>query len=146
MIFFIDHPQFSPDLIPAAILLLGAFGGTYFRPIYSSINKQNYECVYKKYKQIKNMDLKYFNNSEYDVKLNCFQTVCGTSLEYWESKKWIKSIDPYGWFQWYCEFYEGRRSVDDIRQIKRWLNRKRIYTKTKKTLVIRQVWLHWAIL
>ncbi|CAJ1372881.1 unnamed protein product [Effrenium voratum] len=27
----------------------------------------------------------------------------------------------YGWFQWYCRFYQGRRSQDDARQIKRWL-------------------------
>ena len=25
----------------------------------------------------------------------------------------------YGWFQWYCRFYQGRRTSDDIRQISR---------------------------
>lgn len=29
-------------------------------------------------------------------------------------------MDPYGWFQWYCRFYRGRRSSDDARQISRW--------------------------
>jgi hypothetical protein len=38
-----------------------------------------------------------------------------------ESSGWIKSIDPYGWFQWYCRFYAGRRSEDDLRQITRGL-------------------------
>ena len=28
--------------------------------------------------------------------------------------------DPYGWFQWYCRFYQGRRTEDDERQIGRW--------------------------
>ncbi len=28
-------------------------------------------------------------------------------------------MDPYGWFQWYCRFYLGRRSTDDERQIAR---------------------------
>ena len=27
----------------------------------------------------------------------------------------------YGWFQWYCRFFQGRRTEDDCRQIKRWL-------------------------
>ena len=29
--------------------------------------------------------------------------------------------DPYGWFQWYCCFYRGRRTDYDRRQIDRWL-------------------------
>jgi hypothetical protein len=37
----------------------------------------------------------------------------------WESSGWISDIDPYGWFQWYCRFYMGRRSSDDARQISR---------------------------
>jgi hypothetical protein len=31
----------------------------------------------------------------------------------------ISPVDPYGWFQWYCRFYLGRRSTDDERQIAR---------------------------
>ena len=29
--------------------------------------------------------------------------------------------DPFGWFQWFCRFFQGRRSEDDDRQIARWL-------------------------
>jgi hypothetical protein len=39
----------------------------------------------------------------------------------WESSGWITHIDPYGWFQWYCRFYQGRRTSDDERQISRGL-------------------------
>ena len=38
-----------------------------------------------------------------------------------KSSGWIADADPYGWFQWYCRFYQGRRSSDDARQIQRWL-------------------------
>ena len=47
---------------------------------------------------------------------------CGTTLEAWESSGWITKYDPYGWFQWYCRFYCGRRCADDERQINRWIN------------------------
>ena len=45
----------------------------------------------------------------------------GASLEEWESKDWIVSQDPYGWFQWYCRFFQGRRTKDDQRQVGRWV-------------------------
>tara|TARA_R110002073_G_scaffold180521_1_gene338931 strand:- start:311 stop:715 length:405 start_codon:yes stop_codon:yes gene_type:complete len=56
-----------------------------------------------------------------NIKVNKYKKISGTSLEYWESKKWIVKQDPYGWVQWYCRFFMGRRTVDDSRQIKRWL-------------------------
>ena len=75
---------------------------------------------------------------------------------------WIDKQDPYGWFQWYCRFYQGRRSNDDERQIKRWSNlagpngrfRKRLmnmiikkktnYNDETVSPVIRQTLLHWG--
>ena len=44
----------------------------------------------------------------------------GTTLEFWEMKNWINKQNPYGWVHWYCDFYMGKRSPDDERQIKRW--------------------------
>ena len=44
----------------------------------------------------------------------------GTSLEFWEGKKWIRESHPYGWVHWYCDFYKGKRGPDDVRQISRW--------------------------
>ena len=46
----------------------------------------------------------------------------GTTLEFWEEKRWIRETHPYGWVQWYCDFYSGKRGPDDERQIKRWVS------------------------
>merc|ERR1719391_1160432 len=40
---FEDAPDFRPNLTPKEVLHRGSFGGTYFRPIYSSVTKQKYK-------------------------------------------------------------------------------------------------------
>ena len=42
-------------------------------------------------------------------------------MELWEEKGWINKLHPYGWVQWYCDFYNGRRGEDDDRQMNRWI-------------------------
>ena len=120
---FKDHPEFQPNLTPRQIFDRGAFGGTYFRPIYSSVNKKNYNNQHKKYKFLRtipdNKLTKPFN--EYDKNLNKYKVKVGMTLEEWEENSWIHPDHPYGWIQWYCEFYDGKRSKDDQRQIDRWL-------------------------
>lgn len=121
---FKDHPEFRPNLTPKEILQMGSFGGTYFRPIYSSVNDKNYKNQHKefeKYGWFKNMDVsKYVTSSVCRPSINKYKVKAGSSLRAWEESGWIKPIDPYGWFQWYCRFYCGRRSEDDERQISRW--------------------------
>merc|ERR1712054_559969 len=56
----------------------------------------------------------------YRPEVNKWGVKCGGSLGMWESSGWISAIDPYGWFQWYCRFFQGRRSTDDDRQVSRW--------------------------
>ena len=41
--------NFSPNKTPIEIIKEGAFGGTYFRDIYSSINKRWYKKSWKEF-------------------------------------------------------------------------------------------------
>ena len=101
---------------------------------------------------MESIDKKYYSSDFYDIRINYYKVKVGTSLRYWESKGWINRIDPYGWFQWYWRYYNGRRSKDDKRQINRWkriINRfigilKKLNSKNKDNKKIRQILLHWC--
>lgn len=123
---FADWPTFKPNLTPKEMMQLGSFGGTYFRPIYSSVTSKNYSS-----EEWKEFPSEWFENMKitmqvtslaYRNEINKYGVKCGGDLNMWESSGWIKAQDPYGWFQWYCRFYLGRRTEDDERQVKRWLN------------------------
>ena len=128
----------------------GAFGGTYFRDIYSCVTGEFYKKSWKEFKELENIDKKYYSSDFYDVGLNFYGVEVGTSLRFWESKGWINAIDPYGWFQWYFRYWKGGRSEDDIRQIGRWkriVSRfvgvlRKLISKNKDSLKIRQILLH----
>jgi len=164
---FDDVPDFRPNRTPKEVLQAGSFGGTYFRPIYSSVTKKNYGPeVYKELPEdwLKGLNIKtQVASPNYDVNKNKFKVKCGGSLEMWETSGWMVEQDPYGWFQWYCRFFQGRRSDDDERQIGRWqrcagvkgrwrnnLVTKVFHSKAQRfddpaiSPVVRQTLLHWA--
>jgi hypothetical protein len=123
-IVFKDHPEFRPNISPQEMFEAGIFGGTYWRPIHSSVTGRDYRASHKKPRfnlWWKGIPEAMLSSSVADKTINKYKVWSGTSLEYWESKGWIEAQDPYGWVQWYCEFYAGRRSPDDDRQIARWL-------------------------
>ena len=62
-----------------------------------------------------------FKTQKSKNELNKYKKKAGLSLKEWHDFGWIHKQDPYGWIQWYCEFYDGRRSPDDNRQINRWI-------------------------
>jgi len=69
---------------------------------------------HKKYDFFEGISDKVMTREKYDPKINKYGVKCGSSLEDWEGAGWITKWDPYGWVQWYCEFYSGRRCKDDI--------------------------------
>ena len=91
--------RFHPNISPIDVIKKGAFGGTYFRDIYSRVNNKFYKNSWKKCEELENIDNKYYSSDFYDVSLNYYRVEVGTSLRFWESKGWINKIDPYGWFQ-----------------------------------------------
>jgi hypothetical protein len=101
------HPGFEPELTPKEMLELGVFGGKYMT-----------DCTDE-------FPADWFANARlcpdrHDPKLNYFGVNASKPLSYWRAKGWIYREDPRGWFQWYCRYYSGRRSIDDERQIRRW--------------------------
>ena len=109
--------KFRPNISPIDVIKKGAFGGTYFRDIYSRVNNKFYKNSWKQFKELENIDGRYYCSDFYDIGLNYYGVVVEKSLRFWERKGWINKIDPYGWFQWYFRYWKGRRSEDDIRQI-----------------------------
>jgi len=120
---FDDYPDFKPNLTPKEVFEMGSFGGTYFRPIYSSIIKSKLKDQHLEFKKwFTKLDVsKYVTNNTCNVSVNKYNVKAGSSLDEWEKSGWITKHDPYGWFQWYCRFYMGRRCEDDKRQINRWI-------------------------
>ena len=122
---FAGYPDFTPNLTPREIFKLGSFGGTYWRPIYSSVTNKYYKNKYLKYPKFwwKNISKNCLTNkwTDYNKNINKYNVKVGTTLEFWEKKNWITKYHPYGWVQWYCDFYNGKRSKDDDRQIYRWI-------------------------
>jgi hypothetical protein len=121
---FKDYPDFRPNLTPRDMFMLGSFGGTYWRPIKSGVTGKSYKNEHLKYPNSwwKDIPEEHLTSDKCDVSINKYKVSVGTSLEFWESKNWINKLHPYGWVQWYCDFYQGKRCPDDERQIQRWKN------------------------
>ena len=149
------HDTFKPNLTPTQVIEAGAFGGSYFGIVvdgYEDDYNDLFEALFT------NIDTKLYLGDKYIVKLNKFGIRSGKDYKYWKDNQWIRSQDPRGWFAWYCNYYLGRRSSDDDRQIKRWLDfcgpngrwRNNIYSRIYSTgdwdvsPRIQQSLLHWG--
>ena len=111
--------DFRPNITPIEVIKKGAFRGTYFRDIYSSVTNKCYKNSWKEFNVLKEIDQKYYCSDYYDASVNKYGVKCETSFRFWENEGWIHSIDLCGWLQWYFRYWLGRRSVDDKRQLTR---------------------------
>ena len=62
--------NFSPNKTSIEVIREGAFGGTYFRNIYSGINEKWYKNSWKEFVHFKNIDAKCYASDYYDVNVN----------------------------------------------------------------------------
>ena len=111
--------EFGANKTPVEVIGEGAFGCTYFRDIYSGINGKWGKKSWKEFKQLKDIDQKFYCSDYYDISVNKYGVKCRTSLRFWENNGWIDKIDPYGWFRLYFRYWLGIRSDDDERQFNR---------------------------
>jgi hypothetical protein len=121
---FESDPDFVPNLSPEEVLHQGAFGGTYFRPLFSKTMGITIEDDWRELPEswIQGLSAdRYLTGLSYDAEVNKYGVVCGQTIEEWEANGWIRhEHDVRGWFQWYCRYFQGRRCADDDRQISRW--------------------------
>lgn len=134
------NPVFKPEITPKEMLALGVFGGKYL----NDCTQEFPEDWFISAKQ---------SPQKKDVSLNYYSVDASQSLSVWIMKGWIHPQDPRGWFQWYCRYFMGRRTDDDLRQIKRWRAFSRHAGAIKKYCEPfdykcrkkqRQALLHWA--
>jgi hypothetical protein len=101
------HRGFTPELPPGQMLELGVFGGRYM----TDCQEEFPEAWFRRAR---------LSPGRSDPALNHFRVIASKPLSHWRRKGWIHPQDPRGWFQWYCRYYMGRRTLDDDRQIARW--------------------------
>ena len=133
-------PGFLPQLTPREMLRLGVFGGRYMTDCREEFPAGWFAGVK-------------FSRGRRDARLNYFGVNASQSLAVWRRHGWIHPQDPRGWFQWYCRYHMGRRTADDVRQIRRWRAIARHVAAIRKNCEPgdlecrrrqRQAVLHWA--
>ena len=133
-------PDFEPELSPAEMLELGVFGGLYLTDCQDEFPPTWFVNAA-------------LSPGKRDPSINFFGVDASQPLAEWRKNGWIHEQDPRGWFQWYCRYYLGRRSADDVRQIGRWRAMRRHIAQISKNCdrfdfscrpKQRQALLHWA--
>ena len=133
---------FEPELTPAELLALGVFGGRYMTDC-----RAEFPAAWFRSAKLAP------EGGARDATLNFFGLNASQPLTVWRKNGWIHPDDPRGWFQWYCRYWMGRRSIDDERQIRRWRQMARHIAQIRQGCERRdldcrrrqrQALLHWA--
>ena len=74
--------NFSPNKTPVEIIKEGAFGGTYFKHIYSGVNEKWQKNSQKEFNQLKSIDAKFYASDYYDVHVNKYGVKTETPLRF----------------------------------------------------------------
>ena len=131
---------FAPELTPRELLELGVFGGKYMTDC-----RDEFPASWFRHAEL--------SPQRRDPSLNHFGVNASQPLSVWRKNGWVYRDDPRGWFQWYCRYYMGRRSLDDERQIRRWRQMVRHVAQIRNACAPldldcrrrqRQALLHWA--
>lgn len=103
---------FGPSYTPKEMLELGIFEGKYINAIKGSPKLPDDWFDLPKVLG---------KDDEPDPSINFYGVKSRQSLSEWQKKGWTTGLSPFGWFEWYCKFYLGRRDTkEDILQINRW--------------------------
>ena len=124
---FPDAPDFRPRFTPAQVIAVGSFGGIYFNRFGGKPGILKYpgggvpiDVIDFPAAWFEGLPVTHYAGRRYNKAVNKFGVVAGQDQEYWEAKGWMCGPDKRGHFQWYCNFFLGRRCDDDARQISRW--------------------------
>jgi hypothetical protein len=101
---FVDAPgEFRPSLTPAECIRKGVFGGCYFHPRggKAGIFGRDVEVSAAEFPAswFEDVAENLFRSRKYHVPTNCYKVKSGFGQKEWESKGWIHTQDPRGWFQ-----------------------------------------------
>ena len=147
--------EFYPNTSPKEMLELGVFGTSYFG-VEDLQGDYDYQSLFTEC--LDGISPTLYLNGKYSPKTNHFKIRSGMPYEYWLEMGWFNDDDPYGWFEWYIKYSNGRRHSDDERQIRRWQDfagrngrwRHNIYKKIHHTgdwntaPRVQQSLLHWG--
>jgi len=121
LITFTDNPRFITAYSPLRMIELGVFGLGYFG--IKEVDSIHFDSLLNKNPEFsKHMDLIHERTRLHpqDFSKNFYEIQSGLDHEFWIDNNLIRDDDPYGWFNWYINFYYGRRHSDDNRQINRY--------------------------
>ena len=101
--------DFGPSYTPDQMLRMGVFEGKYINSV-KGLPKEWYDIP----KVLGPKD-------DPDPSINYYGVKSRQPLSVWKENGWTDPDYPFGWFEWYCLYYLGRRlGKKDELEIKRW--------------------------